>query len=272
MNIPTLSHTHTHTCTRTLTHIYTHMHTHRAHITHTGVLSEYVFFRPCDGSYKIIPIEPLVGLTRHPWFCATEGEHITDTSYLYLSSGIAALNAAGSRRAILFDLGAGLYQNDTLFDSQKWFVDTFRKRGVEITDIFAWESRSLSPELVWLAVPAHLAAHYHWYNIAVDLNGSHARNPLNILRQVAKAEDYVILKLNVDHPRLERDIMLEIIRDDSLHQLIDEIYFEHQLTSCRFPPCWQHYPPHIGCEETLLDAYYIYSQLRLAGIFVHSWI
>ena len=242
--------------------------------SHGDIFSEFVFKRACDGNYMHVPIEPLAGTTRHPLFCALDGYHIMDMSHLYMGSGVGALHEAGSGRAFLFDLGSGLFRapEEESGGSQHWLVNTFRKRGVIITDVYAWESKKLDPADVWDLVPAELAGRYHWFNIPVSLDAAGPHNPLTVLRQVARPGDYIIVKLDIDHPRLERELVTTIISDASLHTLIDEMFFEHQLTNCRKPPCFQLWPEDKAVEETLVDAYSLYTTLRSLGILAHSWI
>ena len=49
---------------------------------------------------------------------------------------------APPRRAFFFDVGASIYNTGAGGASQSWFVETYRRGGVEFDRIFAWEARA----------------------------------------------------------------------------------------------------------------------------------
>ena len=53
-----------------------------------------------------------------------------------------ALADAPPRRAFFFDVGASIYNTGAGGASQSWFVETYRRGGVEFDRIFAWEARA----------------------------------------------------------------------------------------------------------------------------------
>lgn len=100
-----------------------------------------------------VPIEPLVGLLRHPkYYCIVPGfdaagrppsfmhgrlwKHNRD--YLLPFWDNETLPVPG-RRSLFFDMGASLYNDGLGGASQKWFIDEYARRGIHFDRIFAWE-------------------------------------------------------------------------------------------------------------------------------------
>ena len=108
-----------------------------------------------------VPIEPLVGLLRHPkYYCLVPGfsgkvpptflqgtfyKHNRD--YLLPFWRKETLPRPG-RRSHFFDLGASLYTAGIGGASQKWFVDTYAKRGIDFDRIFACERTNHSDKAI----------------------------------------------------------------------------------------------------------------------------
>ena len=90
-------------------------------------------------------------------------------------------------------------------------------------------------------------------------------NPWNILKTIAKPEDYVIIKLDIDTPALETALCNQILNDTSISSLIDEMFFEMHVTVNEMMPYWG------APGGELKDTYILFRKLRSLGIRMHSW-
>lgn len=105
-----------------------------------GIFSRMEYVNSCTGERLVELIEPLVGLTRHPYFCSKGEAFLVDKSYMRVPYSIP--RRLGNRHgAYFFDIGASLYDDGLGGASQKWFVEAYERRGVPWRGIWAWEVR-----------------------------------------------------------------------------------------------------------------------------------
>ena len=229
----------------------------------TDVFSYFQFQNSCSGEIITDFVEPLAGLTRSPLFCLKGEEFIVSKDYLVVSWNLSKKHFP---RSYYFDLGASLYNSGAGGPSQKWFVETYEKRGIQWDGIFAWEMEPLDPKTVWGLIPSHLKKIYHWYNIPVSPD--HADNALNFIRDIARPQDFVLLKIDIDNSPIEEALVDQILASSELQGLIDEFYFEHHVNTKPMHGAW-------GTADSprmLADTYRIFSTLRRNGIVAHSWV
>lgn len=181
---------------------------------------------------------------------------------------LPSLAVIQQRKVILFDLGAALFlewPNSPNAGSTAWFVQQFHhKRGIKFTHIFAYEIELHAPQDVWDQVPEGLMASYHYINVGVSSEGKY--NPWAMLRVVASPEDYVVIKLDVDSPRIENALVDQLLADPQLLSLVDEMTYEHHTMIPEMMPHWKTASP-----LTLANTYHMFLQLRSAGVRMHSW-
>ena len=174
---------------------------------------------------------------------------------------------AAHARSFYFDMGASLFNSGGGGPSQSWLCETYALRGVQWTGIFAWEAEHLDPVRVWSEIPGPLHPIYHWYNVPVNPEPEHPDNALRHLRAVARPEDFVVVKLDIDNTIVESALMAQILSDPALMGLIDELYFEHHVDTPPMYPYWGALP-----GSTLADTYAIFTTLRKRGVLAHSWV
>ena len=173
----------------------------------------------------------------------------------------------------LFDAGASTYDTGAGGASQSWFVDTYRARGIEFDRIFGWEAAVTDPRTQWDVVPADIKRKTSWYNIPATTGIGDADNPLTFVKELAKAEDFVVFKLDIDAPLIEIELIKQILADDVLKSLIDEFYFEHHVTGSIMQ--WHGWGDLRDTNTPLGDivhSYDIFKTLRESGIRAHSWV
>eukprot|EP01065_Artemidia_motanka_P032646 TRINITY_DN39637_c0_g1_i1.p1 TRINITY_DN39637_c0_g1~~TRINITY_DN39637_c0_g1_i1.p1 ORF type:complete len:413 (+),score=88.71 TRINITY_DN39637_c0_g1_i1:59-1240(+) len=255
---------------------------------HSGakVGSVFSYYRQrgrCTGKERLMPIEPLVSFLRDPRAVCTEtplppaerSRRCRRGHCLMFSKEFLLLpwtNQTDQGRAFFFDLGASLYNEGAGGASQKWFVDTFARRGIEFDRILAFEATPIDPAKYWSRVPPRLRPRVSFYNVPVSTNHSSGRNPFDYVKQLTTPNDYVVVKLDIDNSHLEEALVEQLVSDPELMGLVDEFVWEHHVR--RHPMTW---PGGWGREslaapKTTADSYMYFSRLRRGGVRAHSWV
>ena len=177
--------------------------------------SSHLLFTDEAGERRRSPIEPLVASLRHPLLCTPGNatlKRLMDKGFIKLPSA-QGLRRVGvlKKRAILIDLGAGLYSlggsagepGSIGGGGLYWLINSFRERGVEFDRIFAWEARRLNPATLWGSIPAELVGKFSYFNTPATSAPGGAHNPWRVLASVASPDDYVVVKIDIDHSPTE---------------------------------------------------------------------
>jgi len=199
-----------------------------------------------------------------------------DISYLVLQNACGAQQRSVGRRRLFFDLGSSEYtgsrvnltHGDGRFSSIPLFHALYARNCIVFNGIFAWEYTQFLPSSYWQNVPADMKAIVHFYNEPVTRVGTGLAdfNVLRVLEQAATPEDFVAIKVDVDHGDIEVQLVTAIAQSPRLSRLVDEILFEyhfdvrpcirsldHAPASRRNPggrPRW--HPPAYRCNQTLV--------------------
>jgi hypothetical protein len=181
-------------------------------------------------------------------------------------------NQVGAQR-YFFDLGTRSF-----FSSLSWFICGYLQHAIDFTHIYAYEIDLIAPKSYWSLVPARLHPFLHFYNIPVqtEADGKGERYHSSIdefLLQIIQVDDFVSVKLDIDHPETEIPIIQKIF-NSSLLSLIDEFFFELHFR-CEFmmncgwgkliPSKISDFPLDRGSATNL------FLKLRKAGIRAHIW-
>ena len=89
------------------------------------------------------------------------------------------------------------------------------------------EAHRLDPTEYWRRVPPCMASQLHFFNIPLSAEPDATDNPLTILQQVATPDDFVVIKLDIDHTALELKIIATILNTPAIRERVDEVYFEY---------------------------------------------
>lgn len=237
------------------------------------IFSKFSFQNNCTGEMTTDYIEPLAGLTRSPFYCkrGLNTDDVMDKDYIIISWNVSRKRIVSpwyNARYYYFDLGASLYNSGMGGASQSWIVQAYEDRGVLWDGIFGWEAIEHRPSSVWEIIPPHLKPIYHWYNIPVSSQPKHPDNALEYIRRHARPQDYVLLKLDIDHTLTEEALVEQILGSEELLALIDEFIFEHHVNVGPMNAHWGTY----NVPHRLQDTYRIFSTLRRKGILAHSWV
>ena len=257
-----------------------------------GHFSKMHYRRICGNEEQnaVHSIEPLIGLIRDPLtMCPRvpsvpvslnlEGEWALQSKRFLLLAPSAPfsvesrsltsvpplapwLYAAGSQK-ILIDIGSSYFQSrngNTAEIGTKWFYDYFKNKSMLFDRIIAFEYQKLEPSRVWEELPDDVFPFYTFINVGVDERMGKF-NPWKMLQAIAKPDDYVVLKLDIDKPPLETALMKQLLDENNpARGLIDELFFEKHVSSDRN-----------SNEDKLKDSYELFTKLRKCGIRMHGW-
>ena len=120
----------------------------------------------------------------------------------------------------LFDAGTSMFDS-----SLWWFTCMYGQMNVTFDEIYGWEATLLEPSAFWREVPPALRAKYHFYDTYMEANVTNGNSPLRMIKQIARQNDFVAFKLDIDTPKVEIPTALEILNNPELTTLIDEFFF-----------------------------------------------
>jgi len=261
------------------------------------LLSKMYYRLECNGSSKspvVISqsIEPLIGLLRDPLTMCSHtdlpenvkiaGEDAIQSKRFFLLGPSAPyqnyqtttpiippwLYKPGAQ-VILFDVGSSYFNGmdstavTTSTIGTRWFYEYFRSKSLSLDRIFTFEATQYVPKSYWNQIPDDIIGRLTFINAGVETSGK--LNPWNILKTIAKPEDYVIIKLDIDTSALEMALCNQILNDTSISSLIDEMFFEMHVTVNEMMPYWG------APGGELKDTYILFRKLRSLGIRMHSW-
>ena len=68
----------------------------------------------------------------------------------------------------------------------------------------------------------------HFYNVGVTDVRESQHNPLYLISQICKPEDFVVFKLDIDS-KFEINLVNQLLRNTDIMNLVDEFYYEHHV-------------------------------------------
>ncbi|CAF1443895.1 unnamed protein product [Rotaria sordida] len=167
---------------------------------------------------------------------------------------------------ILIDLGSsyfGHWGGDASAAAGRWFYEHYKRFGIKFDRIIAYEHSPLDPKTAWDQLPDDVFSAYTLINVGCTTSGKF--NPWVMLKTLAKPQDHVVIKLDIDTPAIEVPLMNQLLSDSSINSLVDEVFFEHHITVNEMVQYWGR-PP-----GRLKDSYILFTKLRQLGIRMHSW-
>mmetsp|Transcript_3909 Transcript_3909/g.11347 ORF Transcript_3909/g.11347 Transcript_3909/m.11347 type:complete len:385 (-) Transcript_3909:471-1625(-) len=243
----------------------------------TTVWSQYLYRNTCGGEVRQ-PIEPLVGLFRHPTShpaCARAdhpeyidhqhnggggGSVIENKGYMVLqplaNDTIATLYPG---RKYLFDLGTGTWNSGSI----PWLTQWYGQKGVVFDEIWGWELTAQNITDYWQQFPAEMSEKMHFRNVGVNFAADAPDNPLNIVRRIFRKGDYVAIKLDIDNAPIEQALMDQL--DDEVVSMIGEFFFEQHYDCPEMSPYFG------GTGVGYSEVYERFHKIRSRGLRIHYW-
>ena len=195
-----------------------------------------------NGTTFDVGIEPLAGVLRDPRNVC-KATHNFETLYVPPNFDIQSHEFIGidvdhlhhvaalrPRRVLLFDLGCTRW-DDVEMPGLRWIFDTYAAAGIEFSSIYGWEADPARSAGFFDGMPLTVLSKFHFYSRAANNVRGSPDNPLEVLGSVAEPGDFVVFKLDIDTPELEKRIIADILPNPRWACLIDELYFEHHFNT-----------------------------------------
>ena len=150
----------------------------------------------------------------------------------------------------------------------------YGQMNVTFDEIYGWEATLLEPSAFWREVPPALRAKYHFYDTYMEANVTNGNSPLRMIKQIARQNDFVAFKLDIDTPKVEIPTALEILNNPELTTLIDEFYLELHFRCDIMIYCgWGDDIPtkEDGLIRSRWHAMNFFRECRMKGIRSHFW-
>ena len=156
--------------------------------------------------------------------------------------------------------------NNQLINSQKAMGPSiplirrlYSNNCIEFDHIWAWEAIKMPS---WYdRVPPADRPKITFFNEPVNTSDSSA---FGVLRATARREDFVVVKLDIDTPAVENELVRRLVGDPTLAALVDEFFFEVHLAD------------NIASDGAMvasgLQALRLMSDLRHMGVRAHFWV
>jgi len=215
-------------------------------------------------------VEPLLSPLRHPLFCQNMNKYLLDIDYLIHDFGNTCrhLRKNTHARTVFVDMGASLAFHGKETSPAIVVMDLWRKFGIQFDHIYAFEYTKQDPQFVFNAIPDHYKSAYHWYNVGVTSDELGDQNPWNILLENFRPDDLIVVKLDIDTPSLESELVNQLLNNPKLHSLVDHFYFEYHHRQAELQRWWRS----SGDHATVKQSFELFYQLRQKGIAAHSWV
>ena len=169
-------------------------------------------------------------------------------------------------RALYFDAGASFWGDGF---GLKQVLAHYAAMGLPFDEVFAWESsRSYNGGDFFADAPPRIQHATHYVNMPVVTAPGDRNNPLSAIALVARPQDYVVFKLDVDNSAVELALTEQLASNATLLALVDEFFFEDHVDVREMHNFW---PEFIGSGRFLSDSYSLFGRLRAAGVRAHSY-
>jgi len=236
----------------------------------TDIFSTMTYSTTCQDGVTMVNthyIEPLLGLTRHPYAVCTS-ESVWNLDYILLESFqdnlfYQRMNESGQIQYIGMDLGASTWGSSGVTNTN-WFFAQYEKRRVNFDRMLMWEGLKYECSKIWKFPPQYTSS-FQYFQFYADLDPNTDGNPLRVLHKIARKEDFVMLKLDIDQPN-ELRIVIAMLENLNAMAVVDEFFFEHHTTTPVMTYWWG---DAVACD--LSDTYNIFLELRKSGVRAHGW-
>ena len=212
-------------------------------------------------------MEPLLPTMRHHKICVDIKKHITNIDYIVHDFEKMCKNLKPYSKRVFIDMGASL---DFHEDDQPVvrLLSLYEKFGFVFDHIYAFEINPYDANDVYKKLlPEKYMGSYHWINVGVSDKKEDRLNPLYSILKTFDEDDFVVVKLDIDSPSIERNLANTLRENDDISRLVDQFYFEHHVFQREMHPYW------LGTMRgTIEESFKLFHDLREKGIAAHYWV
>ena len=230
------------------------------------------FFPSNQLSYGIAGYaEPLLTPMRHPEFCfqKRDTKHTMDMKYMVFDFEKLCRNLKPHSRIVLIDMGASLtfHSGKTSTIPIMYLIKLFEKFGFRFDHIYGIEIKFQEPEKVYnKLIPPEYLDSYHWINVGVSAEKGHKMNPLDSILRKFTPDDLVLVKLDIDTSDIEVPLAHQLLKDESLHEIVDHFFFEHHVLLQEIMYAWRG-----SAKGSVKSSFDLFQRLREKGVMSHFW-
>lgn len=158
------------------------------------------------------------------------------------------------------------------------WIERYARRCIHFDRIFAWEARPYNQPAWWATLTPLMRMRTSFYNVRVDAEPEApatadappvGMSVLSWLKHTVTPDDFVVLKLDIDHSPTELSIMHAIAADSRLLALVDELWFEYHF---RFDHGVEFGWKETHFNHTVDEALRLMHKLRSRGVRAHFWV
>ena len=147
-------------------------------------------------------------------------------------------------------------------------LDLYSKFGFEFDHIYGYEIKFTDPVHVYeKQLPEKYMHSFHWINVAVDKDPESKMNPLKSIISQFDEDDFIVVKLDIDHGPTEVPLAKQIYNSDELIAKIDQFYFEQHVNMKEVSPYWSS-----SMKGTVKESMKLFHGLRSKGVASHFWV
>jgi hypothetical protein len=212
-------------------------------------------------------MEPLLAPMRHPNFC-WEGKDLMRLDYIVHDFEAMCMKLKPHSKIVLIDMGASLEFHKEAVVPIMTLLKEYEKFGFQFDHVYAFEVTKTEPDKVYNnLLPAQYFPSYHWINTGVSADPKDKMNPLKSIVAKYTKDDFVVVKLDIDTSHIEVPLAKQLLEDDSLHEIVDQFYFEHHVKLQELARSWGR-----SMSGTIKDSFDLMNGLRKKGIASHFWV
>lgn len=108
---------------------------------------------------------------------------------------------------------------------------------------------------------------FHWINVAVDKDPESKMNPLKSIISQFDEDDFIVVKLDIDHAPTEVPLAKQIYNSNELITKIDQFYFEQHVNMKEIARWWKS-----SMNGTVKESLELFHGLRQKGVASHFWV
>lgn len=238
------------------------------------IVSKFVFLDEVTGEEYVEYIEPLVSHLRFALSkCLSPVPDIPEyTHRLTAFRGwiIPPPPSMRYNRQLYFDVGVSSWKHVGAGGSSlKYFISNWNRHDINFDEIYAFGDET-RVSTFYQELPPDMKVFYQKCTVSGRPEEGSDMHPFipNMINRQAISDDYVLFKLDIDEPAVEKGIVEFILQDEAT--LISELVWEHHISGNYLMNEWG--SPASRDQATLRESYDYFLRLRQKGIRAHSYV